>query len=166
MAQITPSSTDGFMSFTFDEFSTFKTQLAKFNKVDSDTIATTLFDNIIEIGVMYQGEDRAIVLNSLDVISTKDALLNDQNISETYRQIPIFDFSDSNIFQRTFSPLVSFKDANYYTEVDNFFLFCNRIKIKTIKIKYGVLANSLWNHIINIGKYLSSSRTNKRLGII
>lgn len=125
---ITPSNSDGFMSFTFDNFNLFKTNLFKFNKKDS-IAENTLFENIIEVGVIYEAEKRAIVLNSLDVIATKDALLGEQNTIETYRQIDIYSFSKPNLFTQTFSPLIQFNEASKYFVIDNFFVFADSVEI-------------------------------------
>lgn len=125
IANIAPSNSDGFMSFTFDDFAVFNENLKQFNATDSIPTNHTLFDNVIEIGVVYQGSNQAIILNSLDVIATKDALLNEQNLVETYRQIDIFSFSDATLFNQTFSPLITFKKANYYANINDFFVFTN-----------------------------------------
>ena len=103
---ITPSNSDGFMSFTFDDFEILKTNLLKFNKKDSITNSMTLFNDIIEVGVIYEDEKRAIVLNSTDVIATEDALLSEQTIADTYREINIYNFSQPVIFANTFTPLI------------------------------------------------------------
>ncbi|MCF7567720.1 ribonuclease HII [Sabulilitoribacter arenilitoris] len=125
---ITPSNSDGFLSFTFNDYKTFKTNLLKFNKQDS-IVPTTLFDNAIEIGVVYEGKKQAIVLNSIDVIATKDALLSELNISDTYRQIDIYSFSKANLFSNTFSPLINFNKASKYCVIDNFFVFADSLEM-------------------------------------
>ena len=121
---ITPANSDGFMSFTFDDFKTFESHLNKF-KNDSILDTSTLFDDIIEVGVIYEDDNEAIILNSIDVIATKDALLSEQNTIETYRQIDIFSFNQPNIFSNTFSPLITFNDATKYCVIDHFFVFAD-----------------------------------------
>ena len=76
--------------------------------------------DIIEIGVIYQNEKRAILLNSLDVIATGDALLNEQTLVDTYRGIDLFSFSNPVLFAKTFIPLVTYNNANLYCIIDNF----------------------------------------------
>jgi hypothetical protein len=124
MQNITPSNSDGFLSFTFNDFYDFEINLAKFNKKDALS-NTTLFDNIIEVGVIYESKNRAIILNSLDVIATKDALLNELNIIDTYRQIGIYYFDKPSLFIETFSPLITFNKATKYCILDNFFVFAD-----------------------------------------
>ncbi|AUP78621.1 ribonuclease HII [Flavivirga eckloniae] len=120
---ITPSNSDGFMSFTFNDYDIFKTNLDRFNKKDSIVNKTTLFNDIIEVGVIYEDKNHAIVLNSIDVIATKDALLSEQNRIGSYRGVAIFGFSLPSLFTETFAPLVSFNKANKYCILDNFFVF-------------------------------------------
>lgn len=122
---ITPSNSDGFMSFTFDEFKTFETNLSKFNGKDSLVTNTTLFDDIIEIGVIYKDDKRAIVLNSIDNIATNDALLSEQTVIDTFREISIYSFSKPTFFSKTFSPLITYKKASFYCILDHFFVFSN-----------------------------------------
>lgn len=126
---IVPSNSDGFLSFTFDDFKTFETNLAKFNKKDSITNTLTLFNDIVEIGVIYEDENRAIVLNSIDIIATKDALLSEQSVIDTYREIPIYNFSNPVLFVKTFSPLIFFNNANIYCVLDNFFVFADDVEM-------------------------------------
>ncbi|WP_418604559.1 ribonuclease HII [Hwangdonia sp.] len=125
---ITPSNSDGFMSFTFDDFNAFETNLSKFNKKDS-IASSTLFDNIAEIGVIFEDAQRAIALNSIDVIATKDALLSELNIIDTYRQIEIYSFSETELFSNTFYPLITYNSATKYCVLDNFFVFAENMEL-------------------------------------
>lgn len=125
---IAPSNSDGFLSFTFNDFEILKTNLVKFNKKDSIN-ASDLFDNVSEIGVIYEDKKRAIVLNSIDVIATKDALLSELNTVDTYRQIKIYDFSKPDTFLNTFYPLITFNKASKYCVLDNFFVFANDLEM-------------------------------------
>ena len=128
MSYITPSNSDGFMSFTANNFSRIKTNLMQFNKTDSIP-DTTLFNDITEIGVIYEGKNSAVVLNSLDDIATKDALISELDIRDTYRTISIFNFSKPDLFSNTFSPFISFNKASLYCVLDDFFVFSNSIEM-------------------------------------
>ncbi|PWH84525.1 ribonuclease HII [Algibacter marinivivus] len=127
--KITPSNSDGFMSFTFDDFEIFNTNLSKFNRKDSIVNNTSLFNDVIEVGVIYEGKNSALILNSTDIISTKDALLSELNITDTYREISIFNFSNPTLFARTFNPLVNFNNANLYCVLDDFFVFADNVEM-------------------------------------
>lgn len=122
---ITPSNSDGFMSFTFDNFDIFNTNLSKFKIQDSKSNTKTLFNDIIEVGVIYEGKNRAIILTSTDVIATKDALISEQTITNNYREINIYNFSKPTLFAKTFKPLVTDNSANLYCVLDDFFVFAD-----------------------------------------
>tara|TARA_R110002126_G_scaffold237835_2_gene381304 strand:- start:4715 stop:7147 length:2433 start_codon:yes stop_codon:yes gene_type:complete len=126
---ITPSNSDGFMSFTFDDIEILKTNLLRFNKKDSFVNSTTLFDDVLEVGVIYEDEKRAVVLNSTDVIATNDALLSEQTIANSYREINIYNFSQPVLFAKTFIPLISDNNANVYCVLDNFFVFADQTEM-------------------------------------
>ncbi len=152
-ASIAPSNADGFMSFTFNDFTTLNENLKQFRSTDSLTTETTLFDNIVEVGIIYEGKNQAILLNSLDVIATKDALLNDQDLVETYRQIDIYSFSEAALFRSTFSPLITFNQANYYANVNAFFVFTN-----TKEALENIIANYQNKTTYNAKEYYQSTK--------
>ncbi len=125
LQNITPNNSDGFMSFTFNTFENLETNLEPFTKKDSLENSTSLFDNVIEVGVIYEQNKRAIVLNSLDIMSTKDELLGELNTLETFRETDIFSFSKPDLFSRIFNPLIIFNNATKYCVLDNFFVFAD-----------------------------------------
>ncbi|MGK0254793.1 MAG: hypothetical protein ACI9OE_002304 [Mariniflexile sp.] len=126
---ITPYDSDGFMSFTFSDFKTFKSNLTAFNKKDSIPNNLSVFDNINEVGIIYQDQKRAIILNSIDVIATEDALIGEQTTIESSRGIEIFSFSQPDLFSKTFSPLIKFNNATKYCQLDTFFVFSNNLEL-------------------------------------
>lgn len=159
MPSITPSNSDGFMSLTFDDFKTFKTNLNLFNKADSILPPSPLFNSISEIGVIYEASNRAIVLNSIDAIATQDALLADQTKVDSYRGVDLLGFSSPNLFPDAFSPFISFNKANLYCVLDHFFIFSN-----STEMLQNIIANyqnqttlSHRNYFNNISEKLSSA---------
>ncbi|KAA5826177.1 ribonuclease HII [Algibacter amylolyticus] len=120
---ITPTNSDGVLAFTFNDFTKFQANLVKYQSTDSLNTNTNLFNDIIEVGVIYEGNNRAIILNSIDIIATQDALLSEQTSVETYREIDIYSFSDSGVFANTFSPLITTTNANLYCIIDNYLIF-------------------------------------------
>ena len=126
---ITPQTSDGFMSFTFNDFDNLKTNLGTSIEKDSIAQLTPLFDNIMEVGVIFEANNRAVVLNSLDIIATKEALLGELNSLETFRETEIFNFSQPDLFSKTFTPLISFDNATKYCVLDNFFVFADDLEL-------------------------------------
>ena len=58
-------------------------------------------------------------------MSTEDALISEQNVLETYRQVEIYSFSKPDLFKSLFSPLITFNNATKYCILDNFFVFAD-----------------------------------------
>jgi len=129
LQNITPENADGFLSFTFSSFKNFNSNLVKFTQIDTLKNQTPLFDNIIEVGVIYLDNKKAVVLNSLDAFSTEDALISDQNVVDTFRQIDIFSFSQPTLFKASFAPIISFENATKYCVLDNFFVFADDLEL-------------------------------------
>ncbi|MFS4483886.1 ribonuclease HII [Hyunsoonleella sp. 2307UL5-6] len=125
---ITPGNSDGYLSFTFDDFNIIHKNISVFHNKDSTSIDETLFNSIIEIGVIYEDDKRAVVLNSIDAIATQEALLSEQNIIDTYRNISLFEFSKPNLFQDTFNPLLNNITVSKYCVIDSYFVFANSIE--------------------------------------
>jgi len=126
---ITPSNSDGFMSFTFDDFEILHSNLLKFNKQDSTNQDVKLFNDIFEVGVIYEAENRAVVLNSKDIIETHDALISEQTKIDSYREIDIYAFSQPILFEETFTPLITGADSGMYCVLDHFFVFANSVEL-------------------------------------
>lgn len=126
---ITPSNSDGFMSITFDSFKNFENNLMLYNRQDSTYVSSNLFNDIREVGVIYYGKEQAIVLNTIDNIATKDALLNYNSVNDTYREIPIYEFNNASLFAKTMSPFVSYNNVKLYCVIDNFFVFASSIEV-------------------------------------
>ncbi len=116
-AEITPFEADDFLSLSFDDFSTFNKNIKEFRSSNStDSTQIDLFKNINEIGIISSKEKAAIALFSSDIIETKDALLAEQRISSTFREINIYDYSDKEFFKSVLSPFVN-------VEIDKYLIF-------------------------------------------
>ncbi|GGD12537.1 ribonuclease HII [Hyunsoonleella pacifica] len=127
MQHITPGNSDGYLSVTFDDFQVLKENILKYHSKDSISKNTLLFNNIVEVGVIYEDRKRAIVLNSIDAIATKEALVNDKNKIEIYRDIKIFEFSKPKLFVETLAPLVNDVMPSKYCMIENYFVFADSI---------------------------------------
>ncbi|WP_242158757.1 ribonuclease HII [Aestuariivivens sediminis] len=137
MQHITPSNSDGYMSFTFGDYYVFKDNLIRYNGNDSIANTTNLFENIIEVGVIYEGQNQAVVLNAMDVIATNDALLAEQTKIDQYRQVDIFSFSQPHLFADTFTPFVTQNGFITYCVLDSFFVFAQTIDmLQNIIVNY------------------------------
>lgn len=123
-ASVSPQNIDGFISLTFDNFQTFYKNLQAYNGTSRDSIPLGLFKNAQEIGLIYKDDALAIAIRTLDIIETKDALLDEQNIASTFRQTAIFNYSKTDFFKTTLQPFVH-KTIDKYTIIEDVVVFSN-----------------------------------------
>ena len=126
LALITPNNSDGFLSITYNDFEIFQENLNNFNKKTSTKKETLLFDNVTEVGVIYN-DANAYVLNTIDAELTKTALQEEQTNIETYRSIPIYTFSKTAILKNHFTPFIN-QEVTMYCQLDQFFVFSTSIE--------------------------------------
>lgn len=130
-ANITPINSDGFISLTFDEFKKFNQNLNDYYTTKTtDSTQLELFKSINEIGLIYKKDEIAIVLHSTDIIETKDALLSEQSISNSFRDINIYNFSKKDMFKSVLSPFVN-NTVNKYILLDEQVIFSNTEELLT-----------------------------------
>ena len=127
ISNICPQDIEHIISFTFNDFNVFNSQLAKFNKKDSIYNAPPIFDNISEVGLFSKNDNQAVFLNSIDAISTQDAI-DSISILETFRDINIYNFEATKLFNETFSPLIQINSATKYFALDNYFVFAGDLE--------------------------------------
>ncbi len=123
LALVTPSNSDGFLSFTFNDFSLFSENLNRFNHKPVAQNPLSLFDNITEVGVIYN-DVNSVVLNSIDTQHTKTQLQEHSSVLESYRNITIYNYNQPELLKRHFTPIINETTA-LYCQLDQFFVFSN-----------------------------------------
>ncbi|MCK0107664.1 ribonuclease HII [Flavobacteriaceae bacterium S0825] len=155
---ITPLTSDGFLSFTYNDFQTLHQNLATYKKqiVDS-TQHFELLETLTEVGLIYLDDKKVLALKSIDAFSTNAILNSEENKTGSFRNTDIFSFNSPSYFKNIFAPIVSFKDALKYINIDDFFVFANDEELlKTIitNIQNGSTYNTDTNYS-NLQKSLS-----------
>ncbi len=124
--QIAPSLSNGFLSFTYDDFDMFRKNLNEYHLQTIDSsYYSELFHTINEVGEVNLDNNSFVVLKSIDAFATKEALQDHQNVVSTFRNVNILEFSNPTLFNNTFSPLISSQNISYYSVLDDFFVFAN-----------------------------------------
>lgn len=125
---IVPSNSKGFLSLTFDDFEVFSKNLNSFNTNPIDSLANhELFQTINEIGEIYFDTKTAVVLKSIDATATKEALQDHQNVVSNFRSVPVFEYSNPDIFNTVFNPFISSSTVSNYIVIDDYFVFSNSV---------------------------------------
>lgn len=123
IASIIPIDAKGALSFTFDDAEKLQEEFRKFRGEDESEKTTGIFSSISEIGTIDLKSGSAIVLKSIDEIMTNDALARFVSLQTSFREVEIKSFSEPDLFEKTFSPLINFKKANFVFQLENFFIF-------------------------------------------
>ena len=123
LALVTPNNSDGFLSFTFNDFEVFSENLNAFNKKPTTEQNVSLFDNITEIGVIYN-DANAIVLNSIDTQVTQKTLQEYSSVLNSYRNITIYKYNQPKLLESHFYPIIN-QTTKLYCQLDQFFVFSN-----------------------------------------
>lgn len=123
---IVSSKSDGFLSFTFDNFNTIYQNLKPFKQQQNDsTLQFDLFETINEVGEIYFKDKTAIVLKSIDASATIDALGDHQNIISSYRNINLLEFNKPSFHKDVFGPLINTDSVSKYINIEDYFVFSN-----------------------------------------
>lgn len=136
---IAPEKTSSLLSISFDDYSVFNTNNLK---TDSTTTQKESFLNYTnEIALI----DNVLALHSLDPNLILESI-EDKTLSETFRDIDIYEFGDSDIFKSYLKPFISFENANFFTVFENFIVFSSSSEtlksVLTDALNSKTLANS------------------------
>ncbi|WP_027125845.1 hypothetical protein [Gelidibacter mesophilus] len=125
--KICPPDADGFLSLSFHNFKTFQENLWQFKKQDS-LFTESVFESVLEAGVIYKNENQAVVINSIDA-PNMNAFFGTQNSIDTYRDITVYDFDKPELFSKIFSPFINYKSATKFINIEDFFVFSDDVEL-------------------------------------
>lgn len=123
LATVIPLDAKAAFSFTFSDAETLQKNLREFRKDTVIKEPTGIFGSANELGTIDLGQEKAMVLKSMDAVLSLEALARYTTSHSSFRDVDIKAFNEPEMFSRIFSPLVSFDKANYMFQLDNFFIF-------------------------------------------
>lgn len=123
LAVLTPIEARSAMSFTFDDAEKLQNKLRKFRGEKEAVKTTGIFDSSSEVGTIELKNETVFFIKSIDASITGDALAQFVEIKSSFREIEIKNFSEPQLFRKTFYPLISSEKANFVFQLDNFFIF-------------------------------------------
>ena len=124
LAAIAPTSSQGFVSYTYDDFETLQDNIKIYRSEDKKTTQDALFKSINEVGVVLVAPNTSVVaIRAIDAQITDENLVPYQETVEDFREIPIKKFSDSTAFYQAFFPLIQQKNLRFFAQLDAFFVF-------------------------------------------
>ncbi|MEA1787324.1 ribonuclease HII [Arenibacter sp. GZD96] len=120
-AYMAPANTDALLSYTFTEYSIFAKNQQHY--LDRSAPMDTLFKNVVEIGNIFMNTTKAVVLNadrSETIATFLDGL--ERNTLD-YLGNEINELNQNDFLNTYFNPLVQNFTAQYYTILENSFVF-------------------------------------------
>lgn len=118
---LAPLNSDAIMAYTFDSYEDFALNQQKY--LDRSIVIDTTFKAVEEIGFVYLNHEKAAILHtygSENILNYLDTL---KKASEEYQGNEIVRLSKSDFLNHYFNPLVRDFEANYYTIIENAFVF-------------------------------------------
>jgi len=153
LARITPVSAKGFVSFTYDDFTILKKNLALAQDREIDTVPADLDEVLLgvsEIGMIFMERENVMALTSLDPENTAE-LLNGSS-SGTYRNVPIYSYPTPSVFSEILTPLLPNFEAKYFILYEHSFLFASsKNALQT------VIANLLNKNVLQEQEYYTNA---------
>ncbi|MDT0689429.1 hypothetical protein RM549_06510 [Salegentibacter sp. F188] len=123
IAQITPSSASGFLSFTFNNAEILQQNL---KKTQHDTIfeAVDLYSEVNEVGLIYIEGNPLFIMKSINIEKTFQKVLSKSSAKfGNYRDTEIFSIDETPEFVRSFSSLITIENPKYFIRLNNFLIF-------------------------------------------
>ncbi len=124
IAKITPVDALEIISFTFDDFELFQSNLQQFKGVKNiNNEESLLFEAISEVSKISLSEGNAIIIKSIDPDLTFDALENFQTANESFKNVLIYDFNNPELFSNQFITFTNKTNPKFVFRLDDFFVF-------------------------------------------
>ena len=132
---IAPINSQAILTYTFDDYESFaRNQIGYLDKVQEiDTVFTTLE----EIGLVFLNGKKVVVLNSYGTSNISQFLDSKRSGAMEYQGSEIVSIDDALLISKTFDPLVTNFESNFYAILENNFVFCSdRETLQTIISNY------------------------------
>ena len=140
IAKVTPNSSTGFYSFTYNDYNTISKNLLQFRGDSLSALQASVLNYTKEAGVILMGNGTAIALTFVDPELAMDAFPIKDALNKEFRGISIYYASDIN-YLKSFEPLISEAAPKFYMLLENFLIFSE--KLETLESIIGSFQNNL-----------------------
>ncbi|MFS4494487.1 ribonuclease HII [Maribacter sp. 2308TA10-17] len=134
-ALFTPAQADAILSYTFDAYAT----LAKNRELSTGIVSPVepSMSTVEEIGIIYMGNQKAIVLNTFGSENISEYLMTQKKATIDFQGQEILELNKSDFLNNRFSPIVENYEARFCALLNNAFVFSTTQKLlKTIIRNY------------------------------
>ena len=146
LSSIVPDDIENFETFIYSDFEQFSKNL---KILDSTLVFSELSKTILEtsqeIGSIKTSNGSAIVLHSIDISASKEALLGFQEQLQSFRSVPIYKFENDSVFSQNFEGLLPKLNSSNYTIINDFLIFSENETVTEEIISKHINKNNLNN---------------------
>ncbi|WP_299683717.1 hypothetical protein [uncultured Dokdonia sp.] len=124
--QITPLVAQSVTTISFDNWNTYKNNLADLRKMDPLKFEITgedLLRTFDEIGSIQLEAGIVVAAHTVDPTLTEEAIASQKEEETVYRQVPIYRFKEETMFSETYESLIKTPSVQQYCILDNFYVF-------------------------------------------
>ena len=146
LSSIVPDDIENFETFIYSDFQQFSKNL---KALDSTLVfyelSKTLLETSQEIGSIKTSNGSGILLHSIDISTSKEALVGYQEQLQSFRSVPIYKFENDSIFNQIFEGLLPKLNISNYTVIDEFLIFSENETLTEEIISKHINKNNLKN---------------------
>ncbi|NJB72854.1 hypothetical protein GGR42_003352 [Saonia flava] len=133
--QLAPLNSTAILSYTFDDYNEFAKNQQKY--LDRSSPVDTIFNTVEEVGHIFLNSKKGVVLKTFGSENLYQFLDTYKKESKDYQGNQINGLSSSEFLNEFFNPLIQGFSANYFSIIDNTFLFSeDRETMQTIISNY------------------------------
>ena len=106
-------------------------------------LAKAFFNTIKEVGTFETPKGKGVALKSIDISATYETLSSFQNELSSFRSVPIFEFTETRMFNTVFGPLVTPIKSTKFIILDDYLIFSDSKELLELVISNHLNKNTL-----------------------
>lgn len=144
LQSIFPSESHQTKVFSYDDFEQLRKNLDSLGYASkASELAKAFFSSTKEVGSFETSIGRGIALKSIDISATYNALSSFQNELSTFRSFPIFEFTETTLFNRSFGPLITPISPTNFITLGDYLVFSDSQEVLKLVISNHLNKNTL-----------------------
>jgi len=133
LASLSPEGADGLLAVSFSDQTVFAANQQR--QFPGAQAYDSLFRTTEELGIVYQGNNKAVIINTYGALSLSEYLQNSSSSNFEYQGKEIGTLSSSSLLEEAFPSIVTDFKASHYTVLDNAFIFSNNRRFAELIIR-------------------------------
>lgn len=144
LQDIFPPQTKKASVYSYDDFDQIQRNLEYIGcDIKSNELAHTFFNTTKEIGVFETDIGSGIALKSIDISSSYESIKEYQNQINTFRSIPVFEFTETLLFKENFESITQGIKPTKFIALDDHLIFSSSYEVLKMTISNYFNKNSL-----------------------